>query len=181
MFNPLNRISVLALLALAAGACSGKQGSATTPATTTPRPAVVTPDTQRALAPMTLKLEARQLQPDGALVELTATLTAAGGLPGAPVMRIQLPQGATLADGEPEETLDLPVEGGGSVTRVFQVAGAGQGEVTVSAEASSEGAGARAVAYYPERPAAQVKPVEKRAIPRTEIKGETVDRAVPIN
>lgn len=181
MFTPTRGISALPLilLALTTWACSGQQR--TQPGTTPPAPSEVTPDTQRAMAPMTLKLEARQLQPDGALVELTATLTINGGLPGPPVLRIQLPQGATLSDGEPEETLELPGQAGTPVKRIFQLAGVGQGEVEVSAESSGQGAGARAVAYYPRRAPAPVKPVEKRAIPSTKIKGETVDRAVPIN
>jgi hypothetical protein len=181
MFISANRAFIVGTLVLLLGACSGQQRRATEPAPR-PEPVEVTPDTHRTHAPMSLKLAARLLKDQGGLVELTATLSVAGRLPGPPVLRIKLPEGANLTEGEPEETLDLQNKELASVTRIFRITGAGQGEVEVSASSTAEGAGAQAVAYYPERkPPAATAPIEKRAIPRTKIGGETVDRAVPIN
>lgn len=142
-----------------------------------PQTALLTQPHTRAKAPMSLTLQG---QPDGADLLLTATLTVRGRIPGDPVLHVELPPGAELVAGQPDETLPRPLDA--SVQRTYRVRGAAAGPVTVTAAALGPGAGAHALATYPptrapksrpERPALQpIRPVR--------VQGVTIDRAIPL-
>lgn len=181
MFS-LKKLYPVVCACLLLGGCQARAQRNVEAPVTTPEPTEVAPDTARPLAPMTVKLSAREIQPAGELVELTATLTVTGRLPASPVVRILLPDGATLVTGQESETLNLDGQEGQTLERVFRVAGLGRGAVKVIALAAGERAGASAEATWPEpKPSSGPAPVEMRKIPRTKVGGETVDRAVPIN
>ena len=184
---PLRTALCVLVAALALAACCQRTGPAPEPARQQPATAPakaaasqpMTPVSTRALPPMKLSLAARQL--DGGELELTATITTRGRLPAAPVLRVVLPEGATLRSGVAREALEISPGSTDGITRVFRVAGAGQGTIRVVAEAAGPAGGARSEASYPPAKAARpAPPVSTRPLPPTKVKGVTLDRAVPL-
>ncbi|HOU53123.1 MAG TPA: hypothetical protein PLQ97_04270 [Myxococcota bacterium] len=112
---------------------------------------------------------------------LIAEVEVRGRLPAAPVLRLQLPEGARLVEGVPEETLAGATEPG-QVTRTFVVEGLQGRTATVVAEMVSPGAGARSQASWPmSREAIRVQPTPQAVpIPPVEVRGVRIQQAIPI-
>lgn len=116
--------------------------------------------------------------------EVTATIAVRGRLAATPILRIALPDGATLVQGLPEEAV-AGIEPGTDATRRFGVRGLGAGRVTVMVDAASPAAGAHAEASWPAP--FPVEAVLCPQAPRTEpippvtVGGVRIDRAVPLS
>ncbi|MBP7127153.1 hypothetical protein KBD49_12385 [Myxococcota bacterium] len=112
---------------------------------------------------------------------LTAEVEVRGRLPVPPVLRLELPEGARLVEGLPEETLP-EATGPVTVTRTFVVEGLLGRPATVVAEMVSPGAGARSQASWPlAKEAPRVRPAPKAVpIQPVEVRGVRIQQAIPI-
>lgn len=134
--------------------------------------------TSRLEVPLRLALEGTE-RGDEAVV--TATLTVTGRLKVAPVLRVRLPEGATLAAGAVEEPLAVPADGG-DVVRTFRVRGLAGRSLTVSADVVTRAAGAHAQATWPAVEKAPQAAPQVRAVPirPVEVHGVRIDHAIPL-
>jgi len=110
---------------------------------------------------------------------LTVTLTVAGRVPGAVALRLELPPGAKLLEGQAEEHLSRPSKG--TLQRTFRLAGV-RGPVKVTADSLGKSAGAYATASFPAttRRAQPANGPTLRPMQPVRVQGVTIDRSVPL-
>jgi len=128
-------------------------------------------------APLALSLD---VTTRGDIVEVTATVSARGRLAADPVLRMLLPEGATLLEGAAEEVLIVSGDGV-DVVRRFAVSGLGSGRLRLTADAVSDASGAHAEASWPplEPDRLGVAP-HTESIPPVTVGGVRIDHAIPL-